>query len=96
MAVQQIVEVGIGGRTGLAEIHPRLRKLVGLDEHIPTPPKKKLKIDSTTSKARPSNTDPVVYLESISDQEVHLRTGFRSLMLLLFMSRLFVTGMLKP
>ena len=82
--VQQIVEVGIGGRTGLTEIHPRLRKLVGMDEHIARPPRKKLRLSSASKKTRPSSTDPVVHLESVLDSKVHLRTGFPSLVLLLF------------
>ena len=95
-AVQQIVEVDIGGRTtGLTDIHPRLRKLIGLDEHVATPPRTKLRLSSASKKTRPSNTDPVVHLESVLDSEVHLRTGFPSLVFLLFYISVVCDGNVK-
>ena len=41
LPLQQIVEVLDGGRSALQHIHPRLRRSSGLDEHVPTPKKRK-------------------------------------------------------
>jgi hypothetical protein len=86
--VQQVVEVSIGGRTGLQEIHPSLRIIAGLDGHVPTP--KKSRHDPFSKSV--SNTAAVVDPESISGKEVQQRTGFGSLLLLLFYVSIVCNG----
>jgi hypothetical protein len=94
-AVPQMEEVGIGGRTGLTEFHPWFRRLVGMDELVARPPRKKLRFSFLSKKTGPSNTDPVVHLESVFDSEVHLRTGFPSFLLFLFYISFVCDGNVK-
>jgi hypothetical protein len=89
LAVQQLTEVAVGGRTGLGEIHPSIRKLTQLDEHVPTPQKKPR---HKPTQKRVSDTSPIVAPISVSDKEVHQRTGFRSLLLMLFYISIVCNG----
>ena len=41
LPLQQVMEVNDGGRSALPDIHPRLRRSSGLDEHVPTPKNKR-------------------------------------------------------
>ena len=74
LPLQQVMEVNDGGRSALPDIHPRLRRSSGLDEHVPTP--KKRKTSQHSLEQDKVDTQPVIVLETISNAEVKRWTGF--------------------
>jgi hypothetical protein len=93
MSLQQHTELCDGGRTSvLQEVHPCLLKSSGMDVHVPSPQKKKRKTTTVPTNLIKLRTSPTVQPDSVSDQDVKCRTGFRSVTMLLYYVAIVCNG----